>query len=426
MHITILALGSHGDVWPFAVLGGALRRAGHDVRLSTFESFAPMAAQFDLDLHPVQGDAAALMQADGGLALSEAGRSIPRLYRALRQSFGAQAEAYGRAFGQPALRETDLIVNQLPGGLYATDLVDKARLEGTQVSLVHGSVIPLARTGAFPMVAFPRALSFIPGYNALTYRIAEQLVWQMYRKAVNGWRRETLNLPPTPFLGNMSLDGTPVLNAFSRYLVPRPPDWGANVHVTGFWYVDDERDWQAPEALRRFLDDGPPPVFIGFGSMPVRRPQETTALLLEAVRRSGQRAILHAGWAGLQSDALPPDVFAIGYTPYGWLFPRVAAIVHHGGSGTTGAALRAGVPALVVPFIFDQHFWGHRLKALGVGPEPLPFKTLAAPALAEALRRMVHDETMRRTAAELGEKVRAEPGVARAVELIVECGSAGV
>jgi UDP:flavonoid glycosyltransferase YjiC (YdhE family) len=418
MHITILALGSHGDVWPYAVLGGALRKAGHDVRLATFESFAPMAAQCDLDMHPVEGDAASLLQTGGGLALSEAGRNIPRMLLALRRSFGAQAEAYGRAFGHPVLRETDVIVNQLPGGLYATDLVQRARLDGTPVALVHGSVMPLARTSAFPMLAFPRAPSFIPGYNALTYRIAEQLVWQMFRRAVNTWRRAALGLPPAPFLGNMGLHGSTVLNAFSRHVVPRPPDWGDNVHVTGYWYARDEEDWQAPDNLRRFLDAGPPPVFVGFGSMPLRRPKETTALLLEAVRRSGQRAILHAGWAGLPDDSLPEDVLAVGYTPYGWLFPRVAAVVHHGGAGTTGAALRAGVPALIMPFLFDQFFWGHRLQELGVGPAPLPFKKLAVPALATALRRMVQDETMRRRAARLAEKVRAEPGVLGAVKLI--------
>lgn len=422
MHITILALGSHGDVWPYAVLGGALRKAGHDVRLATFENFAPMAAQFDLDLHPVEGDAASLMQTGGGLALSEAGRNIPRMLLALRRSFGAQAEAYGRAFGAARLRETDVIVNQLPGGLYATDLVQRARLDGAALPLFHGSVMPLTRTSAFPMLAFPRTPSFIPGYNALTYRIAEQLVWQMFRRAVNAWRREALDLPPAPFLGNMGLHDWPVLNAFSRHVVPRPPDWGHNVHMTGYWVDGDEEEWQAPDDLRRFLDDGSPPVFIGFGSMPLRRPKETMALLLEAVRSSGQRAILHAGWAGLPAESLPGGVFAIGYTPYGWLFPRLAAIVHHGGAGTTGAALRAGAPALVVPFLFDQFFWGRRLQALGVGPPPLPFKKLSARSLAAALQRMVQDETMRGRAAALGKKVRAEPGVQRAVELIVACG----
>lgn len=414
MHITILALGSHGDVYPFALLGGALRRAGHDVRLVTFESFASMAAGQDLDLHPVGGDAAALMQTGGGLAIAEAGQSVLRALLGIRRSFGAMTAEYARAFGHPHLRQTDLIVNQLPGGLYSTDLAEKAR-----VPLVHGSVIPLTRTRAFPMLAFPHWPATLPGYNRLTYRIAEQLVWHMFRRAVNRWRREALDLPPAPLMGNMGLDGAPVLNAFSRHVVPRPPDWGDNVHVTGYWFPPEE-PWQPPDDLRRFLNAGSPPVFIGFGSMPLRRPAETTRLLLEAVRHSGQRAILHAGWAGLGTDSLPDYVFAVNYTPYSWLFPRVAAVVHHGGSGTTAAGLRAGIPALIVPFVFDQFYWGRSLHALGVGPPPLPFKNLTVPALAQRLRCMVDDQTMRHRAAALGQQVRAENGLQTAVHVITQ------
>lgn len=287
MHVTILALGSYGDVWPYAVLGGALRRAGHAVRLATFASFAGMAEGQGLVFHPVEGDAAALMQTRGGLALAEAGRNIPRMVRSIQRSFGRLAGAYGRAFADPILRETDLILNQLPGGLYGLDLAEAAALP-----LVHGSVIPMTRTRAFPMVAFPRWPSFLPRYSWLSYLLAEQIVWHRV---------------------------------------------------------------------------------------------QTLALLLEAVRCSGQRAILHAGWAGLDAASLQAEVYPLSYAPYEWLFPRVAAVVHHGGAGTTGAGLRAGVPALVVPFLFDQFFWGQRLHALGVGPPPLPFKKLTVSNLLEAI-----------------------------------------
>lgn len=419
MHITILALGSHGDVYPFTLLGGALRRAGHDVRLVTFQGFAPLAAQQDLELHPIAGDAAALMQAGGGLDLAEAGLNIPRMLRGIRASFGAQTAAYAHAFADPILRQTDLLVNQLPGGIYATDLVEKARLDSAPLPLVHASVMPLTRTRAFPMLAFPEGPAFVPGYNALTYRIAEQLVWSMFRTAVNRWRRDALGLRRAPFWGRMNLRGVPVLNAFSRHVVPPAPDWGPRVHVTGYWFPQVE-PWQPPDDLLRFLDAGPAPVFVGFGSMPLRRPQETIALLLDALRHSGQRAILHSGWAGLSARDLPPTVFATAYAPYHWLFPRVAAVVHHGGSGTTAAGLRAGVPALVVPFLFDQFFWGRRLHRLGVAPAPLPFKKLAAPALSRAIDRLVHDTSLQRHAAALALQVRAEPGLARAVALLEE------
>jgi sterol 3beta-glucosyltransferase len=169
--------------------------------------------------------------------------------------------------------------------------------------------------------------------------------------------------------------------------------------------------------LQRFLAAGSPPVFIGFGSMPVRDPAQTTALILDAVRASGQRAVLHAGWAGLGGD-LPENVFPIQYAPYGWLFPRMVAVVHHGGSGTTGYALSSGVPSLVVPFGFDQGMWGSRGAQLRAGPKPLPFPSLTSERLAERIRDVAGNPAYRQKAAVLGEKLRAEKGVLRAVEII--------
>jgi UDP:flavonoid glycosyltransferase YjiC (YdhE family) len=151
--------------------------------------------------------------------------------------------------------------------------------------------------------------------------------------------------------------------------------------------------------------------------MPVGNPAQTTALVVEAVRRSDRRAVLHAGWAGL-GGALPPEVFPIQYAPYDWLFPRMAAIVHHGGSGTTGFGFWSGVPSLVVPFGFDQFYWGQRAAELGVGPRPVPFRKLSVERLAAAIEAAVSDDAMRARAAALGQKLRAENGVQRAVEII--------
>jgi UDP:flavonoid glycosyltransferase YjiC (YdhE family) len=209
----------------------------------------------------------------------------------------------------------------------------------------------------------------------------------------------------------------PVLNGFSPRVVPRPPDWGAHIHLTGYWFPQDEA-WQPPDDLLRFIEAGPPPVFIGFGSMSIRHPERATDIILEALRHSGQRAVLHAGWAGIGQRQLPDYVFRIEYAPYAWLFPRVAAVVHHGGSGTTAFGLRAGVPSLLVPFLFDQFYWGRRLAALGVGPEPVPFKKLSAQRLAKALAVAVGDNELRQRAAALGQKIRAEDGLGKAIDVI--------
>ena len=404
----MLALGSRGDIQPYVVLGKGLRRTGHKVRFITFESFVAFVEQADLEFYPIRGDARALVMAAGANML------------ALVRSFGSLAEGYAQDLGAliPKLKETELLINQLPMGLYGYDLAEKLG-----VPMLAASVIPLTRTRATPMVRFPTLP--IPGYNLLTYKVSEQLGWQMFRRPINQWRRQELNLHPIPFLGYFDQLGSeriPVLNGFSPQVVPRPDDWSDHVHVTGYWYPEDE-DWQAPDELRTFIESGNPPVFIGFGSMPVSNPEQTTKIVLEALRRCGQRCILHTGWAGIGEGRLPDNVFKIKYAPYSWLFPRMAMVIHHGGSGTTAFGLRAGVPSLLVPFVFDQFYWGRRVEDLGVGPKPIPFDRLSIEGLAEAITIGTSDQEMRQRAAELGRKLRAEDGIGRAVEVIERYGT---
>ncbi|MCP4593378.1 MAG: glycosyltransferase family 1 protein, partial [bacterium] len=157
-------------------------------------------------------------------------------------------------------------------------------------------------------------------------------------------------------------------------MAPKPSDWGEQAHVTGYWFLDHVSDWQPPADLVRFLESGPPPVYVGFGSMMSRRAEQTTRITLDALKQSGQRGLIATGWGALSQSDLPDEVFLIESVPHDWLFPRTAAVVHHGGAGTTGAGLRAGVPGIVVPFGGDQPFWARRVEALGVGPAPIPRK----------------------------------------------------
>jgi sterol 3beta-glucosyltransferase len=171
-----------------------------------------------------------------------------------------------------------------------------------------------------------------------------------------------------------------------------------------------------------FLESGDPPVYIGFGSMIHRKPEDVTELVLSALARTGRRDVLFAGWGGIGEGSLPKSVYPIGSMPHGWLFPRMAAVVHHGGAGTTAAGLRAGVPAVVTPFFGDQPFWGERIHALGVGPKPIPRPRLTAENLGQAIHATVSDEGMIERAAPLGERIRAKDGIARAVEVLGEGG----
>jgi sterol 3beta-glucosyltransferase len=413
MRITILAIGSRGDVLPCAVLGQALVREGHQVCLVSLENYASIATAHGLSFHPLPGDARAILGSRDGIALAESGQGVMRMWRGAMRSFGVAARDYTRQLS--ALGPTDAILNQLPAALFGIDLAEQRG-----VPLVMVAAIPLARTRAFPMVAFPMPPIPLPAYNALTYRIAEQLVWQAFRPAVNRWRREELGLAPWPWQGyyhHLAARAVPVVNGFSAHVVPRPHDWGEHVHITGYWPPSDDA-WRPSAELLRFLDAGPPPVLIGFGSMPMRDPQRVTRVVLEALHLSGQRGVLGSAWGGLGQDELPETVFQIGYVPYRWLFPRTAAVVHHGGSGTTGMGLWAGVPTVIVPFLFDQFFWGRRVAELGVGLPPLPYRALSAERLAAAIDVAVADAGIRHRAAALGVLIRAEDGIANAVRVI--------
>lgn len=412
-HLTILALGSRGDVLPCVVLGQGLQTAGFRVRIISFANFAPLAARYGLEFEPVPGDAQTLLAGSGGVALAESGRSVWRMWRSVKALFWDLTTGIADVLSRPYIWQTDAIINQLPGGLYGVDLAEKLR-----IPLITAAVIPMMRTHSFPMVAFPTWPALLPGYNALTYRLAEQIVWSGFRKAVNRWRRDVLGLAERPFLGNFGrLAQLPTLLGCSESVVPRPPDWGDNVHYTGYWQPE-EPVWEPPSDLVRFLAAGSPPIFVGFGSMPVRDPQQVTQVVLEAIQRTGKRAVLQAGWAGLGQGALPETVHLLDYAPYRWLFPKMATVVHHGGSGTTGFGLWAGVPTIVTPFLFDQFFWGRRIQALGVGPAPLPHKKLTVAKLAAAIEMTLFDAGMRRRAADLGRRLRREDGVATAVAIV--------
>jgi UDP:flavonoid glycosyltransferase YjiC (YdhE family) len=200
--------------------------------------------------------------------------------------------------------------------------------------------------------------------------------------------------------------------------IPFPKDWDDFIHVTGYWFLEQSARWEPPIDLVNFLQSGLPPVYIGFGSMVNRKPEETADLVLQALARTGQRGVLSSGWGGLRKEELPETVFMIGSMPHNWLFPKMAAVVHHGGVGTTAAGLWAGIPAIVTPFFGDQPFWGQRVYELGVGPRPIPRQRLTVDRLAESICCAVSDTAMREKAARLGEHIRAENGIARAVAVI--------
>lgn len=213
------------------------------------------------------------------------------------------------------------------------------------------------------------------------------------------------------------LAATPALTIVSPHVVARPADWAAHQQITGYLF-DDDPAWTPPADLSAFLAAGDPPVYIGFGSMPDSKPQATTRLFVEAVQQAGKRAVILKGWAGMGAADLPDSVHLLNYAPHNWLFPQMATVVHHGGSGTTASGFRAGVPTIIVPHNADQPFWGRRAAELGVGTAPIARGKLTADKLAAAIVEATTNRTMQAKAAALGEQIAPEDGVGAAVKVI--------
>jgi sterol 3beta-glucosyltransferase len=414
MRILIIAMGSRGDIQPYIALGQGLKAAGHFVRLMSHENFEQLVSSYGLDFWPVAGDVQALLDTPEMRALVEKGDLFGINKHTAKAAERAAIDSATE--GWEAGRGMDLLVGGIGGIFMGTALAEKLG-----ISFLQAYLLPFTPTAAFPAVVFPQSLSRLGGmFNRCSHQLFRQIMWQGGRKANNLARQTMLDLPPAPFFGpfnSVSLQHTPVLYGFSPAAIAPPNDW-QNTHVTGYWFLDEAPDWTPPPALVEFLANGELPIYIGFGSMTTSKPEELANLAIEALARTGQRGILQSGWGGLMKTDLPETILMVDSIPHSWLFPRMAAVVHHGGAGTTAAGLRAGVPSIVVPFFGDQLFWGQRVEKLGVGTAPIPRKKLTVEKLAQAIDRAVTDPIMRQRAAELGAKIQAEDGIANAVRVI--------
>ncbi len=413
MKVTILSVGSRGDVQPYIALGLGLQAAGYDVLLATHSNFEDFVISHGLRFQNLGGDMRTMVETEASRQMIAKGTNPFPFILHLKAFF----EEFSDEFLDNSLQAcegTGAIIYSV-FAITAYHIAEKMRVPAFPVLLQ-----PMTRTSAFPIQPPPANWMRTRFSNRLGFLIAQQAFGQIFKPLMNHWRTQRLGLPPLPFAGLYSLIDRrhlPILYGYSPTVVPKPPDWGPHAHITGYWFLDRPSDWQPPADLAAFLQSGEPPVYVGFGSMSTLNPEQTADVVITALKKAERRGVLLSGWGGLRPSNLPDDICLIDSAPHDWLFPQMAAVVHHGGAGTTGAGVRSGVPSFAIPFFADQYFWADRLARLRVGPKPIPQNKLTANNLAQAIRTATTNHTIKRRAAAIGNRVRAEDGVARAIEV---------
>ncbi|KAL5619477.1 hypothetical protein FOVSG1_001699 [Fusarium oxysporum f. sp. vasinfectum] len=442
LNVVVQIVGSRGDVQPFVALGKVLKDTyGHRVRIATHPTFQSFVEENGLEFFSIGGDPAelmafmvkhpGLMPGFDAITSGEVSKRRKGIQEILMGCWRSCIEG-GDGLGpppKPHASNAPLDVSlEVPGGPGQEPFVADALIANppsfAHVHIAEKLGIPVHMMFTMPWSptrAFPHPLANIQSSNTddvmtnyMSYTLVEMMTWQGLGDVINRFREKALDLPP------LSLIWAPGLLArlkiswtycWSPALIPKPNDWGRHIDIAGFYFLNLASSYTPDPDLEAFLRDGPPPVYIGFGSIVVDDPNAMTEMIFEAVRLSGVRALVSKGWGGLGADDLgkPDGVFMLGNVPHDWLFEHVSCVVHHGGAGTTAAGIKAGKPTLVVPFFGDQPFWGAMIARANAGPDPIPYKQLTAEKLAEAINFCVKPETLEQ-AKVLGQKIREERG----------------
>lgn len=412
LKIAMLVVGTRGDVQPFLAVARRLQEFGHQVRLATHTNFSAFVKSAGVNFYPLGGDPRVLagyMARNKGLIPSSPGEiSIQRKQlKAIIESLLPACIEADIETGEP-FRAQAIIANPPAYGHAHV-------AEALGVPLHIFFTMPWT-----PTYAFPHPLARVPqsaGYW-LSYIVVDLLVWWSIRGYINDFRRRKLKLDPIAYfsLYSGSIAHLPTAYMWSPQLVPKPSDWGPQVDVVGYCFLNGGLKYQPPTKFARWIQEGPPPIYIGFGSMPLEDPKKTTAIIVEALKITEQRGIIGRGWGDLGTlPEIPDSIFALEDCPHDWLFPQCLAVVHHGGAGTTATGLRAGCPTTIVPFFGDQFFWGDRIHEKGLGVAPIPISDLNVEALSDAIRFMLQPEVKSR-AMEVAKLIENEDGVAAAVD----------
>ena len=409
MRITMLSVGSTGDVRPYVLLGRELQARGHQVTISAFPRFEEMAADAGLAFYPIRGSAESMMASI--MAPDTNGFTyLPRLWKGVKDAAPRMLQDM-----TDSCRDADALVCNFFGSVF--------------YSIAEKYNIPCIQTHLFPMdptrevpISSVRNQHLGSFLNKSSYKAGYYVIGTVEKYILGSWRRDNGMTQRKPALRPDYRIGShtiPVICAISPSLFPRPADWDPRIHMSGFWFDESPVDYQPSPELAEFLESGSRPIYIGFGSMNSGDMNRLLSISLRSVHAAGLRAVFSTGWCGRALKSTR-SVFFTDNIPHDWLFPRISAVVHHGGAGTTAAGLRYGKPTLVIPFAGDQSFWGHQVYQAGCGPKPVPRDSLSVRKMTRALLDLKSSGSYFESARRISGEMAREHGVRSAADIIEE------
>jgi sterol 3beta-glucosyltransferase len=399
VRVALVTCGAQGDVLPFTALAAALQARGHEATVWTHACFERMVRDAGLPFRELGGDPKPLIA-----AISATGRWNNLGLVGHMWSWVASWEEQQWARVSDACNGADVVVHHPMAGAVPW-LATLAGRERFEVSL-----FPSSPTRAFAHPTFPFRHRVPAAFNAATYSARARLRRVLARSTLRKWRQRAGGDGLTPRSARARM------YAFSPAVVSKPAEWSPREHVIGYLFRET-RDWRPPPELDRFLSSGSAPVCVTLSSAMPERPEAVVEPLVEGILQAGRRALVLAGW-GLRPPAARADVLFADQAPHDWVFPRVAAVIHHAGCGTTHAALRSGVPSVGLPLFSDQFFWAERLWRLGVSPPPLRTLRLSAAQVCETVAQLCDGVSIRDKTAALSQTVRRESPIDSALTLM--------
>ena len=417
MKIAITTVGTRGDLQPFIALGLELKDAGHEVRIVSSKNEEAFVKNYNLDFFSLSVDIQKLMDGDEVQEMSKGNNPLKFILSHLKGSKKLKqlmVETQGEIW--TACQSADIIIFHpgMPLGLFIAQ--EKKRIS------VMANPFPVIATKDYPAILFYTSPRLGKLWNKITHKIFEKLFWSLSKSAVvefwNKTVRTKMNFSVSPIRQQIE-SGMPVINGYSNLFFHQPNDWQKNIHTTGNWFIDKEPNFIPPADLTNFIDNGEPPIYIGFGSMKDISSFKTTLNIInEALEITKQRAVVGLGWSKLSyEENIPDNIFLIESIPHTWLFPKMKTVIHHGGAGTTATGLRAGKSTIIIPHNADQPAWGQRVYELGVGSKPIKKTSLTVDKLASAIH-FAQQANIISNADKLGQELRKENGIANAVKII--------